>query len=176
MADLPSEVTGAAGEKTSGKQLLRGLIIGILIFLVYAFAVQATQIDLEKPLDPGRQENVTRVLRLLADPDIVSIDDDTGSWGLSEATRITIERIIETIFMALLASTIGTALAVPVSFLAARNLMEDVTAPLGRDYGSGDRFADWWIHRPADCSQLRGPAPKRPIFRYGRRARASLWR
>jgi phosphonate ABC transporter permease subunit PhnE len=127
MADIPTEVIG---EKSSRKQLLRGLIIGILIFLVYAFAVQATQIDLEKPLDPGRQENVTRVLRLLADPDIVSVDDETGSWGLSEATRITIERIIETIFMALLASTIGTALAVPVSFLAARNLMEDVTAPL----------------------------------------------
>jgi phosphonate ABC transporter permease subunit PhnE len=32
--------------------------------------------------------------------------------------------------MALLASTAGTLLAVPVSFLAARNLMEDVTAPL----------------------------------------------
>ncbi len=130
MADIPTEATKAAAQKTSRKHLLRGLFFGILIFLVYAFAVQATDINLEKPLDPGRQENVTRVLRLLADPDIVSVDAETGRFGISEATRITIERIIETIFMALLASTIGTALAVPISFLAARNLMEDVTAPL----------------------------------------------
>jgi phosphonate ABC transporter permease subunit PhnE len=32
--------------------------------------------------------------------------------------------------MALVASTVGTALAVPISFLAARNLMEDIVAPL----------------------------------------------
>jgi phosphonate ABC transporter permease subunit PhnE len=49
---------------------------------------------------------------------------------LSEASRITLERIVETILMALLASTFGTILAVPVSFLAARNLMANVTAPL----------------------------------------------
>ena len=130
MADIPSELTEGLSKKTSRTRLLRGLVIGVLIFLVYAFAVQATDINLEKPLDEGRQENVTRVLRLLADPDIVSVDEETGRFGLSEATLITIERIIETIFMALLASTIGTVLAVPISFLAARNLMEPVTAPL----------------------------------------------
>ncbi len=114
----------------AGHHLVRTILIILAILLVYAFALQATDINLEKPLDPVRQENVLRVLRLLADPDIVSVDAETGRLGMSEATTITIERIIETIFMALLASTVGTLLAVPVSFFAARNLMEPVTAPL----------------------------------------------
>jgi phosphonate ABC transporter permease subunit PhnE len=119
-----------ASPKKAGRHLVRTILIILAILLVFAFAVQATDINLVKPLDPVRQENVVRVLRLLADPDLVSVDAETGRWGMSEATRITIERIIETIFMALLASTVGTILAVPVSFLAARNLMEPVTAPL----------------------------------------------
>jgi phosphonate ABC transporter permease subunit PhnE len=116
--------------KLAGRRLARTILIVLAVLLVYAFAVQATDINLEKPLDPARQENVLRVLRLLADPDLVSVDEETGRFGMSEATLTTIERIIETIFMALLASTIGTILAVPISFLAARNLMEPVTAPL----------------------------------------------
>lgn len=100
------------------------------IFLLYAFAVDVTEINLERPLDPGRQENLLRVLRLLADPDFVTVNEATGAIALSETTIITVERIIETIFMALVASTIGTILAMPISFLAARNLMENVTAPL----------------------------------------------
>ena len=38
-------------------------------------------------------------------------------------------RIIETIFLALLATTVGTLVAVPLSFLAARNLMSDIRIP-----------------------------------------------
>ncbi|MGB3715022.1 MAG: ABC transporter permease subunit [Candidatus Promineifilaceae bacterium] len=116
--------------KRAGRRLVFTLLGIIAILLVYAFAVQATEIDLKKPLDPGRQEDLLRVLRALADPDIVTIDEDTGDRILSETTKITFEAIIETILMALLASTAGTFLAVPVSFLAARNLMENITAPL----------------------------------------------
>lgn len=53
--------------------------------------------------------------------------------GLPHFTRTahdTWAKIIETVFMALLATTLGTALAVPVSFLAARNIMKDVTSPV----------------------------------------------
>jgi len=109
---------------------LRTFLVTIVLLLVYAFAVQATEFSLEKPLDKGRQANLVRVLRLLAYPDLVTHDDVTGSLELSETSRITLERIVETIFMALMASTVGTILAVPVSFIAARNLMEPVTAPL----------------------------------------------
>jgi phosphonate ABC transporter permease subunit PhnE len=116
--------------KLAGKRLIYTLLGIAAILLVYAFAVQATEIDLDKPLDPSRQQDLLRVLRQLADPDIITIDEDTGNRILSETTIITIEAIIETILMALLASTAGTLLAVPVSFLAARNLMENITAPL----------------------------------------------
>ncbi len=48
----------------------------------------------------------------------------------SEALKITWEKIIETIFLALIATTLGTLFSIPVSFLAARNLMEQITWPL----------------------------------------------
>lgn len=41
----------------------------------------------------------------------------------------TLEKIIETVFLALLATTAGTIIAVPLSFIAAKNLMRDVTIP-----------------------------------------------
>jgi phosphonate ABC transporter permease subunit PhnE len=57
------------------------------------------------------------------------------SWNVglphpSQALTITWEKIIETVFLALIATTLGTILSVPVSFLAARNLMEQITWPM----------------------------------------------
>ncbi|MCJ7717037.1 MAG: hypothetical protein MUO54_11040, partial [Anaerolineales bacterium] len=49
---------------------------------------------------------------------------------LTTTAKITWEKIIETVFMALLATTIGTAVAIPISFLAARNLMTENKSPL----------------------------------------------
>jgi phosphonate ABC transporter permease subunit PhnE len=121
---------GPSRIKLPDGRTLRTFLITIAVILVYAFAVEATEINLERPLDPGRQEGVIRVMRLLANPDFFTVNEDTGQLALSEASQITLERIVETILMALLASTFGTVLAVPVSFLAARNLMENVTAPL----------------------------------------------
>lgn len=115
---------------------IRIILLTIGLTVLYAFAVQATEINLERPLEPSRQEGVLRVLRLLADPDIFSVDEETGRIALSDASRITLERMVETILMALLASTFGTILAIPVSFLAARNLMENETAPLAGIMGA----------------------------------------
>jgi phosphonate ABC transporter permease subunit PhnE len=42
----------------------------------------------------------------------------------------TINRIIETVFMAFLATVLGTLLSIPLSFFAAKNLMRMVTSPL----------------------------------------------
>lgn len=132
---MSEAIVSETSTKKAGKNLARTILIilGILaVFLVYAGAVSMTEINLEKPLSPERQEGLIRVLRLLADPDFgtISFEDGRLIVDVSEAARITVERIIETIFMALLASTIGTALAVPISFLAARNLMENITWPL----------------------------------------------
>ena len=53
-----------------------------------------------------------------------------GLPRLSKTAYETWDKIVETVFLALLATTLGTLLALPVSFLAARNLMRDVKSPL----------------------------------------------
>ena len=53
-----------------------------------------------------------------------------GNPMLTLTARVTWEKIIETVFMALLATAIGTAAAIPISFIAARNLMADNKSPL----------------------------------------------
>jgi phosphonate ABC transporter permease subunit PhnE len=123
-----TETTVTSTTSKTGKTKWRAILLAVGFFLLYALAVQLTEVNLEKPLDPNRQEALVRVLRLLADPDFVRIEG--GSLSLSETTVLTIDAIIETVLMALMASTIGTLLAVPISFIAARNLMEPVTAPL----------------------------------------------
>ena len=50
-----------------------------------------------------------------------------GRPHLSDTTKETWNKIIETIFMELLATTLGTVLAFPIGFLAAGNLMRPVT-------------------------------------------------
>lgn len=53
-----------------------------------------------------------------------------GAPKFSKSAIDTWEKIIETVFLALLATTIGTLLGVPLSFFAAKNLMKDVKSPL----------------------------------------------
>ncbi|MCA9901074.1 MAG: phosphonate ABC transporter, permease protein PhnE [Anaerolineales bacterium] len=124
-------------EKTPARQALQTFLAFVLLFLLYAIAVQVTEIDLEKMRSENRQTQLVGVLRFLADPDITNPDiidplfvPESESFSLTETTVNTLNLIMETIFMALLATTIGTILAVPVSFLAARNLMLEVTSPL----------------------------------------------
>ncbi|MFU8771289.1 MAG: PhnE/PtxC family ABC transporter permease, partial [Anaerolineales bacterium] len=53
--------------------------------------------------------------------------------GLPKLTRTAHEtwaKIVETVFLALLATTLGTILAVPISFLAAKNIMKEVKSPV----------------------------------------------
>jgi phosphonate ABC transporter permease subunit PhnE len=127
-------------EKTVESPLKRAgltFLAFIIIFLVYAFAVQVTEINLDKMRSENKQTQLIGVLRFLADPDITNPDlldplfvADSEPYSLTEITINTLNLIVETIFMALLATTIGTILAIPLSFLAARNLMMEVTAPL----------------------------------------------
>jgi len=53
-----------------------------------------------------------------------------GGPKFTETAKVTWDKIIETVFMALLATAIGTVAAIPVSFLAARNLMTENKSPL----------------------------------------------
>jgi phosphonate ABC transporter permease subunit PhnE len=53
-----------------------------------------------------------------------------GIVGFSDEVHTTVEKIIETVFLALLATTFGTLISIPISFFAARNLMSEVKSPL----------------------------------------------
>lgn len=53
-----------------------------------------------------------------------------GLPHLTQTAYDTWDKIIETIFLALLATTIGTLLSIPISFLAARNLMKEIVSNL----------------------------------------------
>jgi phosphonate ABC transporter permease subunit PhnE len=55
---------------------------------------------------------------------------NVGQPHLSRNGVDTINKIIETVFMALLATVLGTLLAIPISFFAAQNLMRMVTSTL----------------------------------------------
>lgn len=54
-----------------------------------------------------------------------------GAPELSNTTRLVIEKMIETIFLALMATTVAVPISVALSFLAAHNLMPQVRIPLG---------------------------------------------
>jgi phosphonate ABC transporter permease subunit PhnE len=214
----------------------RNLLIGLIVFVVFAYAVQVTRVDLTEPLKPQRQQNLVSLLRELARPDLLAYETETRSMSVSirmpcpeevrgsqissggrtillapncatttqdvltlrgegfpanargsirwypegvgttrtlatfradgngrfqstftmpdirpstEPQRIelvetlsripvgpsktaveTLQAISETILMALVASTIGTILAIPISFIGARNLMAGVGSPL----------------------------------------------
>ena len=53
-----------------------------------------------------------------------------GGPHLSQNAKDTWEKIIETVFLALLATTVGTALSIPISFLAASNVMKPIASSL----------------------------------------------
>ena len=109
---------------------LRTFLLVILAVVIYAYAIEGSRINLQTPMQPNRQSNLINVLRQLATPDLFVYGAEGQIAGLSEASKITLERIVETILMALMASTIGTLIAIPISFIAARNIMSEVTMPL----------------------------------------------
>lgn len=49
----------------------------------------------------------------------------TNSWAPSETLTLSLEKIVETLFLALMGTSFGVVISVPLSFLGARNLMKD---------------------------------------------------
>lgn len=60
----------------------------------------------------------------------VTVSQNVGAPRFTQNAKDTWEKIVETVFMALLATTAGTILAFPLSFFAARNLMKSVRTPV----------------------------------------------
>ncbi len=52
-----------------------------------------------------------------------AVSRETGEWFLSPTVKLVAEKMLETIFLALMATGFATVIAAPLSFLAAKNLM-----------------------------------------------------
>ena len=87
-------------------------------------------------IEPDRNGHFEAVVRLPNRPDenaheIVAVTRrNVGVPTLTTTAYDTWDKIIETVFLALLATTLGVILSVPLSFFAARNLMKNVTSSL----------------------------------------------
>ena len=87
---------------------------------------------------PDTQGNFSQTVKLRRDrtseePQLVRavVNQTSGLPAPSVAVYETIAKIIETIFLALIATTLGTILSIPISFLSARNLMIQITSTFG---------------------------------------------
>jgi phosphonate ABC transporter permease subunit PhnE len=88
---------------------------------------------------PNRPDDVVQIIRVESRQFIgsvfspVMVETENGeivrSPRWSDNAKQTLDGIIETVFLALLATTAGTIIAIPLSFLAAKNLMRDVRIP-----------------------------------------------
>ncbi len=58
----------------------------------------------------------------------ITVRTQYGPPKFTGTAKATGNKIVETVFIALLATTIGTLLSIPISFIAARNLMKDATS------------------------------------------------
>ncbi len=111
-----------------------------LFFIPYTASIHE-QIELrlaEDPIEVNSQGQFTYVTQMRKDrpsdePQTVRavVRIRSGLPRPSRTLNDTFDKIIETVFLALIATTLGTALAIPISFLAARNLMSNVVSPLG---------------------------------------------
>ena len=55
-----------------------------------------------------------------------------GTPRLSATTHLVIEKMVETIFLALIATTLAVPVSVVISFMAAHNLMKPIKMPIGK--------------------------------------------
>ncbi len=80
----------------------------------------AFETEVRLPNRPSEQPQTIRVVS----------QDAAGVLRWTQTARDTLRYIIETVFLALIATTFATVLAIPLSFFAARNLMQEISSPL----------------------------------------------
>ncbi|HEX2995517.1 MAG TPA: phosphonate ABC transporter, permease protein PhnE [Anaerolineales bacterium] len=88
---------------------LRWVFYGILGAIVFIYFWNLTGISLRKMMDPGPNflPNIVAFVTIDLSPDMM---------------KVVVKEMLVTIFQALLATTLGAILALPISFLAAKNL------------------------------------------------------
>ncbi len=104
--DQPQEANIKARSRWPKLRQLFYIVIGLVIFI---YCWQVTEISLKDLFQPG--SNFGSIIH-----DFVSIDLS------SSVVSVVIQQMLVTIFQGLLATTIGAIAALPLSFLAARNL------------------------------------------------------
>lgn len=109
-ADTPPEETGVSQMPPKPfYRTRRGIIYTILFILIFIASWNLSQIDLSKLLEPA--PTLGKVVS-----DYIAIDTSVDVW------RAILRQILVTIFQALLATTLGAIVAIPVAFLAAKNI------------------------------------------------------
>jgi phosphonate ABC transporter permease subunit PhnE len=69
-----------------------------------------------------------------------------GTPRISDTTNLVIEKMIETIFLALIATTLALPISVVLSFMAAHNLMKPIKMPVGNALvGLALLPVGWWL-------------------------------
>jgi phosphonate ABC transporter permease subunit PhnE len=95
---------------------------GVTLRLASITASQSGEFDVIVKV-PDRPDTEIQQMRL-------TTTERSGSWRLTKTARDTWEKIIETVMLALVATTLGTVAAIPLSFLSARNLMRTIRTPI----------------------------------------------
>jgi phosphonate transport system permease protein len=106
LADQPRK---ELDEKQRRAGILRRVFYGILGAVVFIYFWDLTEISLRSMMDPGPNfiQNIVAFITIDLGPDVL---------------KIVLKEMLVTIFQALLATTLGAILAIPFSFLAAKNL------------------------------------------------------
>jgi phosphonate ABC transporter permease subunit PhnE len=106
LADQPQK---EENQKQRGAGILRGAFYGILGVIVFIYCWNLTEISIRSLLDPGK--NFGQLIL-----DFAKIDLTQG------VLKTVTHDMLVTIFQAMLATTLGAIIALPFSFLAAKNL------------------------------------------------------
>lgn len=96
-------------QKNSGVKLAKRIVIAILIVLLYVWTFASIDIDWVRAIERA-QSNFQRVIPELFSPD----------WAAAGEVSL---NMLETVFIAFAGSLMAAILAVPMSFLAASNMM-----------------------------------------------------
>lgn len=99
----------AEAEQLRNRERGRNAALTVLLLIVIAFTWNKTNFDLGALL--SHTDNMARVLRGFTHPDFRALVDPI------------LTKTLETIYIAILGTALGTLIAVPISFVAARNLM-----------------------------------------------------
>ena len=99
----------AEAERLRNRERGRNVVLTIFLLIIIAFTWNKTNFDLGALL--SHADNMARVLRGFTHPDFGALVDPILS------------KTLETIYIAILGTALGALIAVPVSFVAARNLM-----------------------------------------------------